>query len=212
MANLKRYFLRQQQKIAELAGQTCEIYRPSYSTVANTETLVASTKIKVEVSQARLSQSPYTSVTYYTIFGNRSLFQAGDIIVPTESGSTTPPVTVVSYSPIEECMGVAMSRVGKIAYTSGSISSSNMYTNVRFDWVGPGFPLSPGLDYLNDILTVPSKKAVLYTRTNLQAQNNTAEMSGLRLIESDGINEIRWIIRVVDVVNNLTILTLSQER
>lgn len=212
MANLKKFFLKQQQKIADLAGQNCNIVRPAYGSAANTETTVASNvKIKVEVAQAKLSQSPYTSVTYYTIFGKRSLFQAGDIIIPDEPGSTTPPVTVVSYSPLEECMGVATSRIGKICYTDGSLSSSDMYTNVRFDWVGPGFPLSPGIDYIKDLLAVPSKKAVLFTRTNLQSQNNLSNMSGLRLVETDGISEVRWIIKVVDVVNNITILTLSQE-
>lgn len=212
MANLKKFFLKQQQKIAYLVGQNCSIVRPNYGSTANTEsTVISNVKIKLEVAQAKLSQAPYTSVSYYTVFGKRSLFQAGDVIIPNEPGSTTPPVTIISYSPVEECIGVATSRVGKICYTSGNYSSEDIYTNVRFDWVGSGFPMAPGLDYIKDLLAVPSKKVVLYTRQNIKAQNLAADIAGLRFVETDGTQEVRWIIKVADVINNITILTLSQE-
>jgi hypothetical protein len=209
MPNLRKVFDKYNKKIAQLAGQNFALKRPDYSVVDNTPaTVLSSVKFKVEVAPPRLSQETFINVSYYTIFGDRKLLRAGDILFPLETTeSTTPPVTVLNFSPIEECMGFRTSRVGKLTYDI----DTNVYTTVYFDWVGSGYPGSSFQETLSGALAIPTKKAVLFTRTSIKPQSNSNEVQGMRLIETDGTTEVRWVVKLVDQIGNLTQLTLEQE-
>lgn len=211
MVSLRSTFDKYQKKLASISGQTVNILRPNYSTIVNTNTTVyTSIKLKMEVTTPKLVQGKFTNVEYYAVFGDRNKFQPGDIIVPTESTSSTPPVTVLHYSPLEEAIGFRTSRIGKI--TQSYVSPYDpVYENVYFDWVGTGYPGSIFGQELAGALGTPTKKIVLYTRTNIKPQSNTDEVQGMRFVESDGTTEIRWVIKLVDQIGNITQLTLEPD-
>src|ERR1700677_1251128 len=107
--NLEGIFQYYQNQIAYLAGQQCNIYRPPQGYVVDqTPVLVQQgVRMKYEVAGVRFASPRLTNIEYYAIFGDRYLFQSGDIISSQESSSisTSPDIVVLNYSPIEEAIG-----------------------------------------------------------------------------------------------------------
>lgn len=217
---LRKLFNKYQTRLGELGGQECSIYRPDYTVVDNSlgSPLNTNKKYKVEIAGPRFAQRSFTNVAYVAIFGNRNLIQAGDVIVPTESGSSTPALTVLNISPIEEAVGFFTERIGKITLNTTD-PTKDIYTNIRYQWVsGSGFPGSAFTDQLRASLAVPIQKVVLYSRDNISPENVDYEVQGMYFVETDGsfspdANETqrRWIIKLVEKVGNLTQLTLEQD-
>lgn len=206
--SLNDSFLFYETVIAKIAGQSCNILRPNYAVEDNLPVShLSNTKIKMEpVAGAKLAHATFPNVALYTIFGDRSKFQTGDIIQPNGSGSTTPPVTVLSYSPLEECIGFSTSRLGRLC----SDLNTDLFLNVYFDWVSAGFPASTLPENLAGALGIPSKKAVLFSRPGFLPQN-LQDSHGYRLVEVDGTREVRWVIKLIDVIGSLTQLTLEED-
>lgn len=198
-----------QVQLGIMFGQPCAIQRPDYTQIDGTPaTIVPSIRIKVEPTNAKLTQARFLNADYYAVFGNRALFQPGDLIVPLGPMSNTPPVTIVSYSPNEECTGIRSQRVGSIYQ---NMDYPAVYTSVRFDFVGEGFPGSSLEQNLSGALSIPTKKAVLWARPNLRPEDNTSDIVGMRLVEEDGSNPIAWIIKQIDLIGPLAFLTLEEE-
>lgn len=209
MSNLYNLFHKYNKTIARIAGQPVTVKRPNYSVVNNTPATITSIKLKVEKATAvGLAMPRFTNAEYYAIFGDRTKFLPGDIIFPTDPNSSTPPVTVIHYSPLEECIGVRTSRIGKIT----EAIDDTVYENVYFDWIGVGYPGSSYGEQLAGSLGIPTKKALLYTRTNIQPHSNPDEIQGMRLIETDGTVEVRWRVKLVDQIGPLTQFTVEPDR
>lgn len=194
--------------IGKIAGQACNILRPNYSSSDNLPVShLSNTKIKMEPgNRARLAHFSFPNVLLYTVFGDRSHFRPGDIIQPTGSDSTTPLVTILSYSPLEECIGFSTSRLGRICSDLGH----DLFVNVRFEWVSSGFPASTMPENLAGALSIPIKKAVFFTRPGFTPQT-LEDSHGYRLVEVDGTREVRWVIKLIDVIGNLTQITLEED-
>ncbi len=217
-SKLRKIFNKFQTQVGRLGGQKCNIYRPDYSVVDNAlgSPLYSGVKIKVEVTRPRYSQFAFTNVAYVAIFGNRNLFTAGDVIVPTEAGSTTPAVTVINISPMEEAVGIFTPRSGRlmlnVGFDSAMDTGTYIYKNVKYQWVsGSGFPGSSFTNNLAGALAIPTQKIVLFTRDNISPQNTSYEVQGVHFIEDDGAYLRKWVVKLVEVSGNLTQLTLEQD-
>lgn len=209
MSSLYSLFANAHKKIALLAGQDITVSRPNYNIVDNVPTTITSIKLKAEKATALgLAMPRFTHAEYYALFGDRGKFQPGDLLIPTNSQSSTPIMTVVNYSPMEEAIAVMTSRICKLTKSIDDI----VYDNVYFDWIGTGYPGSSYGEQLAGALGIPTKKALLFTRQGIQPQMNEYEIQGMRLIESDGDVDIRWKVKLVDQIGNLTQLTVEPDR
>lgn len=210
--NLNKIFLKYEKRIAMLSGQRCNIYRPNYSAIDNAlgSPIYSNVKVKMEVTSPRFAMWSFTNNILYTIFCDRKLIQPGDVIVPIE-GHSTPPVTVLNMSPLEECVGFSSAREARISLTV--LTADDIYRHVRFEFVpSTAFPGSGLREAMENQFLVPSKKVVLFSRDNLKSSEVDWEVQGVRFIETDGETETRYIIKLVESIGNLVQLTLSQER
>lgn len=215
---LRKIFNTYQTKLGQLGGQKCDIYRPDYTIVDNALGTAIHTgiKIKAEVTRPRLAQFSFGNVKCVAIFGNRNLFRVGDVIVPTESGSSTPAITVISVSPMEEAIGILSFRVGRIMLNVGTDTDMDtgtfVYKNVRYQWVtDSGFPGSTFSQNLSGALSIPTQKMVFFSRENTSPQNTEYEVQGLHFVEDDGDFKRKWVVKLVEVDGNLTQFTLEQD-
>lgn len=204
-------------QLGEVFGQSFNIVRPNYSIVNNTPASVGAINAKIEKTTVKLAQPATANLDAYAVFANRSLFAPGDILVPTQANSSTPTVTILSYSDGEECVAFRSSRVGKIS-TDVTDSSKDLYTNVYYDWVGQGFTFPPNYESLEGGLNRTTKRVMLWTRPNIQQQNSVREVQGLHFVETDGTQPVYWTIKLVDqwtlatgTGGGFTIFTLGNE-
>lgn len=208
MPNLFNLFEDGHKKIAKIAGQQVYILRPNYTIQDNTPVFLNNIKLKAEKATAvSLVMPRFTNGEYFALFGDRSKFQPGDLIFPQDGTSSTPKMTVIQYSPLEEAIAIRTSRICKLTRAI----DDPIYENVYFDWIGQGYPGSSYGEQLAGALGIPTKKAILYTREGIQPQNNTYDIQGIRLIETDGDVQIRWKVKLVDQIGNLTQLTVEPD-
>lgn len=204
-------------QLGETFGQAFNIVRPNYGQVDNTPALIGTINAKVEKTTIKLAQPATANMDGYAVFGNRALFVPGDILIPTQANSSTPAVTILSYSDGEECVSVRTSRVGKIS-TDVTNASKDIYTNVYYDWVGQGFTFPPNYESLEGALNRTTKRVMLWTRTNIQQQNSVRDVQGLHFVETDGTEPVYWTVKLVDqwslatgTGGGFTIFTLGNE-
>lgn len=200
---LNSVYLKYQQKAGELGGQLVSIKRPDYTATDQTPVLRFNSKrMKVERSGPRFAQPGYADVEYYCIFGDRNTFRSGDMLFP-KAGSSTPPVTILNFSPIEECVGFRTGRICKIV----NGLNEDVFTNVYFDFIGESFPGAELDREVRSSLKIPSTRAVLWKR---DFQTTTRNAEGLMLIEIDGLTETRWLIQQTDATGNMVVLFLKR--
>lgn len=194
-------YLKWQQRAGEWGGQLMTLKRPDY-TVQDQEPATTHTgiRMKVERTGPNFAISGYVGIEYYAIFGNRDLFQTGDMIF---SSSSTPPVTILNLSPIEECVGFKTERKGKIMN-----GEELLYDNVYFDFIGVGYPGSELDREMRASLDIPSVKVVLHAR---ELVTSTRNAEGLMLVQTDGIPGLRWRIRQIDQSGDLYVLHLKED-
>lgn len=202
--NLRNIFHNYNVYLAEIAGQNFSVRRPDYTITNGTPTVVhTQKKFKCEKTGPRLGQPGYSGVEYYAIFGNRNLFSPGDLLVPLESTSSTPIVTVLSYSPLEECVGFRTSRLGEIRN-----GTTVIYSNVYFDFISSSaFPGAQLNREVESSLEIPSKKITIYKR-NLATL--TRQDEGLLFVEMDTDEKKRWKIEQIDDVGNMSVLIVKE--
>ena len=196
------------QLAGELSGQPVRVERPDYETPNYSEgEIIAPRKIyKVERTTNRLAQPTYTNLELYAVFGDRSLIQAGDVLIPLDPKSTTPIVTLVNISDQEECLGFRTNRIGAIRN-----GTKDLFTNVRFDFVGEGFPASPLEREIKTSLEIPTKKINIFTRDlDKNNLNEVYDNEGLLFIETDIEEQTRWRIETVDEIGNLMVLICKE--
>jgi hypothetical protein len=204
-------FLRTQALVATMSGQNYSVWRPNYTQQDQTPVLIQSDiLLKVETAGTRFADPRYPIIQYYSVFGDRALFQPGDILKTNEARttSTTPPVTVIQYSPVEECMAVRTSRVADIGISTGNIIAHNVYYD--FEYVSEaqtGFQGS-----FSGSFDRPIRKICMFTRPQLLEQLQTYDIQGLRLIETDGVTQTRWVIKALAPITNIIEAVIEQEQ
>lgn len=193
-------YLKWQQKAGEWSGQLMTIKRPNYTIVdQEPSTLFTGIRMKVERTGPNFAISGYIGAEYYAVFGDRKLFQPGDMIF---SSTSTPPVTVLNYSPIEECVAIKTEHKGKIMNGEELI-----YNNIYFDFIGVGYPGSELDREMRASLDIPSVRVIMHSR---QLQTSLRNAEGLMLVQTDGIENLRWMIRQIDQSGDLYVLHLKQ--
>lgn len=193
---------------ANVSGQFIKIGRPDYTIVDNTPTILFSGstfRYRVEKGTRNYVQAEVRDPEFYTIFGDRTRVRPGDLIIPQEATTltSTPVVTVLSVSPLNELMGFRTNRIGKI--TNGDLG--DIFTTVYYEETNDPFPGRAINTALESSLDIPNKKFVMYNRA---LATSTRDVEGLMLIESGSAVSRRWLIKQVLTIGNILILTCSE--
>lgn len=176
------------------------ILRPNYNQVDGTPVLMFSNrKFWVEPADIKYSQDKAREGENYSICGNRSTFQPGDIIQPVNTNEI-PTVTVASAPQEQEFVGVKTVRIGQIIN-----NGSPVYTNIYFDYL---IAFNAGGSDFNDItasLNSPVRKIIMYSRPNIIESMIFQDTTPGGI----GSNDL-WDIALVDYRFNITILHLKK--
>lgn len=208
--NLESVYNDYNKEIGRLFGQSVNILRPPGGyTVDQTPTAVYSSQpFKVEKVGPILAQPGMYNMEYYAIFGDFSLLQKGDQIVPVEANSDTPITTFINKSPGEGARAFRSSRTCRI---TTSLDEDNIYTNVRFDYLPTGYNRTQFDDLVLAAGGKPIRIAVMYSLPGLQDINaDNYDVIGLKLIETGGLHEQSWTVKFVEELYPLMQLTLER--
>lgn len=192
-------------------GALYNIYRPNFNVVDQTPALLGSFPLTVTPGGSKYAIPNLAGVMYFTITGNRSNFLPGDIIIPVNSNSEIPPITILNYDQNLPCIGFRTSRIMNIVYTLNA--GDVVYTNVYCDFASQTTERSGLIEDLSGALDISNTKIVLWSRTNIQPQNNIlgSEIAGMKVVSADGINKIRFTVQDTTVVGNLQLFQVDQE-
>lgn len=194
----QRLFKRYKTVTAKLAGSdyAFTISRPNYTIVNNTPVVVnRNVKFYLEPTQQNLTQDKLPGVEYFSITGNSSLFQPGDII----SGvSALPTLTVVSMPDEQEFLGVKTSKIGKF-FNMGE----DVYTNVYFDYMSANTDGNQEFINLDPSLSIPRRKIILFSREGLIEGMNFQDLT-----PDQGSSDI-WKISEIDYRQKIVIVYLN---
>lgn len=202
-------------EIGKFFGQSVNVYRPPLGTTVNqSPTLVASNvSYKVEKTGPILSQPGLYNIEFYAIFGDFSAIQKGDILVPTDSTSDTPAVTVINKSPGEGTRGIRTNRTCRLIRRRDPDSGTEdvIYSNVRFDFLPTSYQRTQFDELAVSAGASPSISVILYSLPNMQLNRVLYDIEGVRLIESDGTTDVRWVVKLIEEIGNIMHLTLTQD-
>lgn len=212
---LESLYLEYNKEIGRLFGQEVNIYRPpGGSTVDQSPTLVTSGSFKIEKSGPILAQPGLYNIEYYSIFGDFTLLNPGDVLIPTDSDSSTPVTTFLSKSPGEEAKSFRTNRLCKLItnYSPESGAEQVVYSNVRFEFLPTGFPSNQFADLVLGRGVTPTMSVIMYKLPNMQQINViTHDILGMRLIHTGGVQEVVYTIKLVEEIEPMIHLVLQQE-
>lgn len=213
---LQDMFNEYQAQLGKLFGQSLNVYRPPLGvTVDQTPALVLpNVQIKVEKGRSDLAQPGIHNIEYYSIFGDYTQIQAGDILVPEDPTSNTPDVTFISKSPGEEAKGVRTSRTCNLItnFSPADGSTNTIYSNVRFEFLPTGFPSNQFADLVLGRGSVPTISAIIYSLPNMQQVNVTAyDIAGVKLIDVSGVQPVTYTVKLVEEITPILHMVLQQE-
>lgn len=199
------------QYFGELMGDTFDVLRPDYTTTDNTPVLVHSgVKFRCDPATPQYAEPKLREIDWYSVFGDRDIVQPGDILRKTEDDGMTPVITIAHHMPIKEMVGFRSTRLGTLL----SQEEDELYTNVRFDFLGLGFPGSSINRKLEDSLRIPSTRIIIYKRLNLiRLRTQLIEKDQtVTITRPDGTTatfERAWLIEEIDYTGNCMVLTVS---
>ena len=197
-----------------LLGEPFQVWRPNFSVVDQTPALIDTVMLRVTPGGGNRFAIPFIfGVQYFTVIGDRTKFLPGDILIPVSSTSI-PVLTVLNYDNMLPCIAFSTRRIGDIIYTLNT--GDEVYTNVRWDWISFYSASETGA------ITVGSgaygqnnRKLVVWSggRNNLTPEGNSAgsEILGMRLVETDGVNPVRSVVKSLSQIGPLTILGVEPE-
>lgn len=203
-----------QLEIACSVGIPFQVWRPTFSQIDQTPTYLHNVMLKVSPGGGQRFAIPFIfGVQYFTIVGDRTKFLPGDILIPVSSTSI-PVLTVLSYDDGLPCIGFATRRIGDLIYTLNS--GDTVYTNLRWDWISFYSASTAGaISVGSGGQDQNERKLVLWSggRDNLNPQSNNvgSEILGMRLVETDGINAVRSMVKGLTNIGPLTVLSVCPE-
>ncbi len=195
-------------------GQAIDLYRPPLGTTVNqTPAFVVSDSYKVEKTGPILAQPGLYNIEFYAIFGDFPQLKRGDILLPTDPESDTPVVTVLSKSPGEGVRGFRTSRICRLVKNISPEDGTEdvIYANVRFDFLPTAYQRTQFDDLAVAAGAQPTISAIMFSLPNMQMNKVLYDIEGIRLIESDGTTDVRWVVKQVEEIGNLMHLTLTQD-
>ena len=215
MGQLNKLFNKYNKMVGVIGAESYfDIYRPNYAAANQTGTLIASNKsCRIDTRAQAFAEPSLQGGMYFDVFLDRSIVQAGDILIPTGLSPTASGyfedseiLTICSISGLKPCVGMITDCLGKIT----DDVNTTLYNNVRFQWCSPGQPVPTANNRaIADAFPYDRRKALMYRR---QGQGlPTPLMKDQRLVEIiDGL-ESWW--RIVDVmsISNFTMLQVMED-
>lgn len=196
-------FNKYQRMVGQKGGEAFNILRPNYAAQDQTGTLVLSNVMFRAAPQANKVQEPTMSgATKYNVFGDRGNIQTGDILVPQESGSGTPILTIDTKAEMKALTAFMTEQLGQITKDISTV----VYDNIQFSFLPITFPGSSLEENFAGSLKISTRKAILYNRTGIAR--------GMRLIEKNdsqpsNSQPYSWVIQDLITLHNLTVLNLT---
>ena len=177
--NLNKLYDKTYKRLGKYFGQKVlfNLYRPDYSIVDNTGTLIKAVQICIEPTNVGV-EDQIPGAIYYIVMGERDQFQTGDLIIPQSDDGTNVKLTVLHKRDQSNVIALLTSDVGKIIEGQSSGSDNNIFTNVRYQ---PLSLLSPGSELvpiLESAFNVPNKKVVIYNRSGLKQNQQFVDAAG----------------------------------
>ncbi len=205
---LKRY----SKIMGGFSGVNFNIYRPDYTSSDNTPVLVyENVKYLVSPSTGKYSEPRFKNVDWYTIAGDRSLPQPGDLFIKSvDDGGQTPVITYGTLFETKAFVGFRTARLGNLTNESDDI----IYENVYFDFVGESYPGSSINRKLEDSLRIPSVRVMIWNRAGLfRLRTQLIETDSTQYITKDGGAPVqfqrKWQIGEIQRTGNFAMLTLQ---
>ena len=203
MSNIyENVFNYNKKRFGELFGQPFSVKTVDYS--ASNQTLnnkFPQKMYKVEVGSRNLVQSPLPNGCYYCVHGDYKAINPGDVLIPLRTDTSTPTVTIISKSPMEEITAIRTSRICNIRN-----GQEVLYSNCLFDFTqGSNFPEDP----LHRVLSspkVPENQVILYKR---ELRGVDFDTEGLILEDITDEVPTYWNINQDNTLGNQMLLTLS---
>ena len=215
MGQLNKLFNRYNKQIGIQGSESYfDIYRPNYAAANQTGTLIATSKsVRVDTRAQAFAEPSLQGGMYFDVFLDRTIVQAGDILIPTGLSPTASGyfedseiLTICSISGLKPCVGMITDCLGKIT----DDVQTTLYNNVRWQWCSPGSPVPTANNRaLADAFPFDRRKALMYRR---QGQGLPYPlMKDQRLLETiDGL-ESWWRILDVMSVGNFTLLQCQED-
>lgn len=215
MGQLNKLFNKYNKMVGIVGAESYfDIYRPDYTAANQTGTLIASNKsVRVDTRAQAFAEPSLQGGMYFDVFLDRSIVQAGDILVPTGLSPTASGyfedseiLTICSISGLKPCVGMITDCLGKIT----DDVQTTLYNNIRFQWASPGQPVpTENSRMVVDALPYDRRKLIMYRR---QGQGLPYPlMKDMRIVETiDGL-ESWW--RILDIlsIGNFTLLQVSED-
>lgn len=174
------------------------IGRPNYTAVDNTPTvLYTNRKFFAEPVNPSLTQDKLSNIELFTICGDASTFNQGDILNP--NSADIPILTVVSRPEEQEFLAFKSPKIGEI-----SNSGTTIYTYVYFDYLEANTLNFDSYRGINVSANEPFRRVVIYSRKNIYEGMIFKELPN----NSTEVHE--WQITLVDNRYNLIILHLKK--
>lgn len=200
-------FREQFRRIGELAGEPCNIIRPSYTATDQSGTSLGSMMVRIDTQAERFMKPPVPGVLGCDIYGNGAILQEGDVIAPTKTNGAA--YTIVEKGVENATVAIMTDHICDIHQNFGTVIYSNLY----FGWAGPTFPGSGLVDALEESFKVSKRKAILYKRQGIGL--NPTIKKGDRLVEKGNDNvdgstshSFIWLIDDIITYNKVTLLSL----
>lgn len=215
MGQLNKLFNRYNKVIGQIGSESnFDIYRPDYTAADQTGTLIASNKsVRVDTRAQAWAEPSLQGGMYFDVFLDRSIVQAGDILIPTGLSPTASGyfedseiLTICSVSGLKPCVGMITDSLGKIT----DDVKTTLYNNIRWQWCSPGSPVpTQNNRIIADAFPYDRRKALMYRR---QGQGLPYPlMKDMRLVETiDGL-ESWWRILDIMSVGNFTLFQCQED-
>lgn len=206
--NLPCLFNQGYTQVACALGQPFNIYRPPYASVQDqAPTLIGTTPLLVKPGGEKFAIPRINGVNYFNVTGNRGLFKPGDVLQPVDPNSSIPTITVLNYEDGQPCIAFRTSRICSVTLDLDTL----VYENIYYDYISLTVATHGLVTDLSGALDIAHKKIAMYSRTLILPQFNEYEISGMRVIETDGTVPVRYTIQGITVIGHLVVFTVDQE-
>lgn len=199
-------------QIACAMGEPFNIYRPNFLNVDQTPAFVNTIMLSVKPGGHRQAIPYIPGINYFTVTGDRSKFQPGDILIPVDPTSSIPPLTLLNYSTSQPAIGFITSRLCNIDLNLGN----HIYTNVRFDFIAFTTNNQGAINFSPQD-RVMTKQIAMWSRTKYRPQSQIDvdgmpySTAGLKIVEADGSVPVRYTIKGITQIVNMTIFDVVED-
>jgi hypothetical protein len=193
--------------IGRKMGVWFDVYRPVYTAADQfPSTPVKRVKARIDTQALRYLEPAFPGVYAYEIFTDRRVVRVGDILVPVNQNEGFTCTVLQPGTGMKGMVGILTDHTGSFREEVGNV----LYTDVKFQWVGPSFPGSGLNDAIEDSFKIPKRKVAMFVRQGIGM--NPPLLPGMRLVESDNDEAKAWFISDIVSSTNLTVMSVSDEK